>query len=310
MIKKIERTAEERAFLNYIEGIVIEKRVGEVNITRGENGDVLPVTIANRIVQKVYDISPIYQLSSKYNIAGKVSIPYYDEATQSLTVDYADEFTDLESTSGKLLSIELPGFLAGVLTKVSRSLFYNSQFDVIEFIVNAMAKSIHKWLEKELINGTTDKITGLTEVSQKVTAASATVVTADELIDIQDLISDDNQLNAVWLMNRATRKAIAKLKDTQGQYLLVRDFTSKFGFRLLGKEVYTSSNMPEMEAGASAIYYGDFSGLAVKFPEKIEVNILTERYEDQHAIGILSWIEVDSKVEDTSKIAKLEMSAE
>ena len=98
--------AEERAFANYIRGIV-ESRAGDVNLTVGDNGAVIPSSIANKIIKKVYDICPIYQLATRYNVGGTLNIPYYDEKTQSITMAYATEFTELESTSGKFGSIEL-----------------------------------------------------------------------------------------------------------------------------------------------------------------------------------------------------------
>ena len=77
-------------------------------------------------------------------------------------------------------------------------------------------------------------------------------------------------------MNRATRTAIRKLKDGNDRYLLQDDVTAPFGKVLLGKPVYTSDNMPGMAAGKTAIYYGDMKGLAIKFSEDPNVQILQE----------------------------------
>jgi len=298
---------EERAFENYIRGIAEER--ADVNLTTGDNGAVIPSTIANKIIKKVYDLSPVYQLATRYNIGGTLNIPYYDEETQSISMDYATEFTNLTSTSGKFMSIELKGFLAGALSKISKSLINNSQFSIVPFVINAMADSIHKWIEKELLNGTNLKIAGLSTVTKKVTAASATVLTADELIDIQETVPDVYQNGAIWIMNRATRKAIRKLKDGDGTYLLQKDFNAKWSYTLLGKDVYTSDNMPVMAAGKTAVYYGDMSGLAVKLSEDITIEVLRELFATQHAVGVVGWIEIDSKVENAQKIAKLEMKA-
>lgn len=307
--KKLETRAEleERAFENYIRGVVEER--ADVNLTTGDNGAVIPSSIANKIIKKVYDMSPIYQLATRYNVGGTLNIPYYDESTQSITMAYATEFVELESTSGKFTSIELKGFLAGVLTKVSKSLINNSQFAIVPFVVNAMAESIHRWVEGELLNGTTDKVAGLSTVTQKVTAASATAITADELIDLQESIPDVYQAGAIWIMNKATRTAIRKLKDGDGTYLLQKDFNARWGYTLLGKDVYTSDNMAEMEAGKTAIYYGDMSGLAVKLSEEMNIEVLREKFATQHAVGIVGWIELDSKVENAQKIAMLVMKA-
>jgi len=298
--------AEERAFENYLRGVVEERT--DVNLTTVDNGAVIPSSIANKIIKKVYDICPVYQLATRYNVGGTLNIPYYDETTgQKIEMAYATEFQDLESTSGKFLSIELKGFLAGALTKVSRSLINNSQFAIVPFVINAMAESISRWIENELLNGTTNKIAGLSTVTQEVKAASETAITTDELIDLQEAVPDTYQANAIWIMNKATRTAIRKLKDNDNNYILNKDATSKWGYTLFGKDVYTSDNMPTMAAGNTAIYYGDMSGLAVKLSEAMNIEVLREKFATQHAIGIVGWIELDSKVENAQKIAKLVM---
>jgi HK97 family phage major capsid protein len=104
-------------------------------------------------------------------------------------------------------------------------------------------------------------------------------------------------------MSRETRKAIRKLKDGDGSYLLQKDFTSKWGYVLLGKPVYTSDAMD------GSIYYGDFSGLAVKISEDMSIQILKEKYADQHATGVLAFVGVDAKVQDGQKIARLTVKA-
>lgn len=179
---------EERAFAAYVRGEVLEERA-DVNMTTGDNGAVIPSSIANKIIKKVHDISPIFQLAEKYHVSGNLSIPYYDESSQQITMAYATEFTDLESTSGKFASIELKGFLAGALSKVSKSLINNSSFDIVPFVINEMAESVARWIEKELLNGTKDKIDGLSKVTT-LTAAAQAAVTADELIDVQEEIPD------------------------------------------------------------------------------------------------------------------------
>lgn len=305
--KKNKEEAEERAFANYIRGTVEER--ADVNLTTNDNGAVIPSTIVNKIIKKVHDICPIYQLATKYNVGGTLNIPYYDEDSQTITMAYATEFSELESTSGKFKSIELKGFLAGCLSKISKSLINNSQFDIVSFVVQAMAESISRWIEKELLNGTTNKVVGLSGVTEGITAASATTVTADELIDVQEEVPDDYQANAIWIMSKATRKAIRKLKDGDGNYLLNKDATSRWGYTLFGKDVYTSENMSDMAAGKTAIYYGDMSGLAVKLSENVSIEVLREKFATQHAIGVVGWIEIDSKVENAQKITKLTMKA-
>ena len=248
-------------------------------------------------------------MATRYNVKGDLTIPYYDESSSAITTAYATEFTDLESSSGKFLNIELKGYLAGALTKVSKSLLNNSNFDLISFVITAMAESIARFIEKELLKGSPSKITGLSTVKQKVTAASATAVTADELIDVQEMVPDVYQAGAIWIMNKSTRSAIRKLKDNDGNYLLNKDVSAKWGYTLLGKDVYTSENMDAIATEKTSIYYGDMSGLAVKLSEDINIEVLREKYATQHAIGVVGWVELDSKIENEQKIAALVMGA-
>jgi HK97 family phage major capsid protein len=110
-------------------------------------------------------------------------------------------------------------------------------------------------------------------------------------------------------MSPATRTALRTLKSNTGYYLLNDDISTPFGSSLLGKPVYVSDNMPDMAAGKTAIYYGDMRGLATKFSEEMTIEVLREKYATQHAVGVVGWLEFDSKVEDAQKIAKLVMKA-
>lgn len=300
---------EERAFESYIRGTMDLETRADVNLTKSDNGAVIPSSIANKIIEKVKEMSPLFAMATHYNVGGTLTIPSYDGSTQKITMAYATEFTAIDSTSGKFTSISLTGFLAGARSLISKSLVNNSQFDLVPFVVRKMAESAAYWIENQLINGTTNKIEGLSKVTASVTAASATAVTADELIDLQETIPDVYQGGCIWVMSKATRTAIRKLKDGQNNYLLNKDATSRWGYTLFGKDVYISDNMPDMAAGKRAILYLDPTGLAVKMTETPSVEVLREKYADQHAIGVICWMELDSKVENSQKIAALAMKA-
>lgn len=298
--KEVQET---RAFENYVRGIVVNERDGE--LAKSGNGAVIPTTIANRIIKKVYDICPILEKSHKYNVKGNLDIPYYDVETKTINVAYQTEFTPMSSSVGSFNQISLGGFLAGALVKISRSLINNSQFDIVAFIVDEMAYAIKRFIEKELLVGTNGKVTGLSTLTNSMNTASATAITADEVVKLQGKVKDEFQANSIWIMSPATREALRLLKDNYGRYLLQDDITAPFGKVLLGKPVYVSDNMPEIGSGNTAIYYGDMTGLATKFAEEINIQVLREKYADEHCDAVIGWFEFDSKVENAQKIAKL-----
>lgn len=314
---------ERNEFENYIRGFTVHERDGDpptpVNLGKdsydpthpagGAGGKLIPTTIVQYIIRKVYDICPILERSQKFNVRGKLDIPKYPANDNNITVAYQEEFSPLVSSSGSFNTVTLDGFLAGCLTKVSRSLINNLQFDIVGFVVREMAYAITRWIEGELLNGTSGKITGLSDLTNGITAAAQNAITADEVVKLHDKIKDQFQRNAIWIMSPATRTALRLLKSSTGYYLLNDDISSPFGTSLLGKPVYVSDNMPEIAAGNTAIYYGDMMGLATKFNENMNIEVLRERYADEHAYGVIGWLEFDAKVIDEQQIAKLTMAS-
>lgn len=316
-ISEIEKreTAAFKAFLCRELGIVTrdgdpepEPAPTDVNLTKGANGAVIPKTIVNKLIRKIEDISPVYALATKYNAPGTIVIPLEDNSETDIEVGFQNEFDELLSTSNKFASIELSGYLYGALTKISRSLMNNSNFNIVDFVLSRMATNIAKFIEGNILNGTANKCAGIAgsydSTKMKISFATANKITADELIDIQELVPDAYTSACIWIMNRETRKLIRKLKDGQGNYLLEKDSNARWGYRLMGADVYVSDNVAKAtEAGKISVFYGDFSGVAVKESEKTEIQILLEKFATQHAVGIVAWGEIDSKVENTQKIA-------
>ena len=303
---------EERAFVDYVRGVKAEMRSGEQNLTMANAAAVIPTTIANRIITAVSDRCPILAGATRYNLSGNVKVPVWGNAnsTHNIAVGYQTEFTEITADSGAFTSVDLSGYLAGALTLIGRSVINSATFDVTSFIVNQMSEAIATWLEGQLLIGTgSSAAQGATATTNTMTAAGGTAVTADELIELQAMVKQAYQTNACWTMSPATFTAIKKLKDGNNRYLLQDDITGDFPYRLLGKPVYLSDNMPNMEASQNAILYGDYPGLSVNFRENIGIEVLREKYATQHAIGVIGWFEFDSKVTDSQRLAVLKMGA-
>lgn len=308
---------EERSFEAFIRGAAMQIRddASASPLTKTANGAIVPKTIAKRVIRKLYDICPILERSTKYNVKGNLAIPYYDESETAITVAFQDEFEELVAKSGKFTSITLSDYLIGALAKISVQLINNVDFPIVDYVVDAMAYSMKRFFENVLLNGASGKVAGLggngtaTGVTLSKTAAAATAVTANELIELQDTVKDMFQENAIWIMSPKTRTAIRELKDNYGRYLLQDDISLPFGKSLLGKPIYVSDQMPDMAAGKTAIYYGDMSGLATKFSEDLWMDVLRERFITQGAYGVIARADFDAKVENAQKIAKLVMSS-
>lgn len=306
--------ADKRAFMNTVNALV-ERRSGEQNFNMGNNGAIIPQSIAHRIITEVKEMCPILAGATIYAVKGTLKVPVYGNAnsTHNITVDYQTEFNEITADAGAFTSIDLTGYLCGALTLIGKSVINNSEIDVFGFIISEMAKRIALFIERELLTGTgsaNNHCTGALSTTNTLNAESVSSISADCLIDLQAKVPTAYQGNACWTMNPKTFASLRKLKDSTGQYLLQQSngITNAFPYTILGKPVYLSDNMPLVASGAKAILYGDYSGLSVNIRENIEMQALYEKYATQHAVGLVAWFELDSKVTEADKLAALVMS--
>ena len=305
---------EVRAFAQFIRN----ERAGDSNITKDDNTAVIPKTVVKKIVDKIKDISPLFKDAEKFNVKGTLSIPYVDGSNDNLTVAYADEFTDLEAKSTKLLSVDLTGYLAGVLAKVSISLINSTDIELVDFVVAKMAMAAATFIDKEILVGTPGdpsasptvpaKILGLSNASQVVLAGSTSAITSDVLIKLKNSLKSAYQSGAYFVMHPDTFTACQLLKDKNDRYLFNDDIVEGFSGRILGKPVYVSDQCPAIAEDAFAVFYiNPAQALAVKMVED-SVTILREKYATQHALGIVEWVELDARIQNQQAVAALKMA--
>ena len=302
--------AEERAFEGLIRGEFADSEQrfsAATNTTYGDNGAVIPPTIVNRILRKVENICPVYEGATKFHFKGTVQFPVVDETTNVVTMDYASEFSDAAATTTNLTSVQLGGFLANVTCLVSRSLIKNAQVDIVSYVITQMAIAVKRFLEKEGLIGTNNKMTGILSTTNVVETAAAGTLASDDLIELQAAIPDALQEGCVFLMHPETRTALQKVKGSDGHYLLNWDATTGFKPMILGKTVLVSDRMPKVAAGNKAVFYGDFSGLYINIREDLNMQVLREVFARQHADGFTLWAEMDSKSVETQKLAVLKI---
>lgn len=305
--------AEERAFRDYIVECASDVSSAETraatNMTPTANGAIIPKTIAKKIIDKIENFSDIYKLATKFHFKGEVSFPVIDTSADDVVVGYADEFVELTSHVNKFTGVTLKGYLFGALSLISRSFINNTDINLVSIITTRMALAVKRFLEKECLKGTSDKMTGVLSSTNVVTGASATAISCDDVIELQDTIPDEYQKKAVYIVHPKTKTALKKLKDSQGRYLLNNDVTTGFTDKILSHRVLTSDQMPQIGAGNAAIFYGDPSGLYINIVEDMNVQVLREKYATMHAIGINLWAEMDSKIVEPQKLAVYKCAA-
>ena len=204
-------------------------------------------------------------------------------------------------TSSGDRKIPVVAYKVGTMIKVSEELLNDSVFDLEAYISREFARRIGAKEEEAFFTGDGSgkplgvlAATGGAETG--VTAASATAITADELIDLFYSLKAPYRRNAVWVLNDSTIKAIRKLKDNQGQYLWQPSLTAGAPDLLLGKPVRTSAYMPAIAADAKTVAFGDFSYYWIADRQGRSFKRLNELYAATGQVGFLASQRVDGKL--------------
>jgi HK97 family phage major capsid protein len=289
-----KRMLDEQNFIKFIKG---DTRALDV----ANNGAIIPTDIANRIITRVRELSPIYQRATVFNVGGDLVFPSFD--TNSIVTSYVADMEELVAQNGNFTSRKLQNFIAGSLVTLSRSLMNRTDFNLVDFIVNTMSQSISEFLEKELLIGSgVTAATGIfTDANATTVAPSGGTISADDLISMQLSIPEQYQGASAWIMNKSQFSSFRKFKDANGNYMLNPDLRTGFGWQLLGAPVFVSENAP-----TNAIAYGDYSGLFVKLAQNIELQVLNEVFATRHALGVVGYVEFDSRIIEDQKIAIME----
>lgn len=292
-------TDELRAFEEFV-----RNNETRAEMLEGDNGAIVPVTIANKIIKAVRDRVPYLQLADVIETNGKLSVPVYGEdASDYINADYVDEGKSLTDNVGKFTTVDLTGYVVGALSVISNKLINNTDINITDFIVNEVARAMAEKLEKEFTVGTSGKITGITTGEVKVTTAAANAITYDELVTLKHSVKKAFRGAGKFIMNDTTYTAICKLKDANGQPYFKDD-----DYKILGCEVLVSDSMPEIGSGSKAIVFADLSGYTIKMTKNVEVSILRELYAPKNMVGVMAFGEFDAKITDSKKVAVLQMA--
>lgn len=206
-------------------------------------------------------------------------------------------YTESNPTFGQK---QLDAFKLTDLCRVSVELLQDSAFDIEDYLMKEFARAFGIAEEEAFCIGTgTNQPTGIFTKqggAVGVTAASATAITADELISLVYALKSPYRRNAKFLLNDATVSAIRKLKDQNGAYLWQPSIQAGQPDRLLGYELYTSPYVPAVAAGALAVAFGDFMNYWIGDRAGRTVQRLNELYATNGQIGYVATERVDGKV--------------
>ena len=267
--------------------------------TDSEGGYLVPDTFEKTLIQSLSNKKVIRSHAHVFKTtSGSHKIPVVTSKGTASWIDEEGAIPDGDDTFGQQL---IGAHKVGTIIKVAEELLNDSAFDLESYFATEFARRIGNKEEDAFFNGDgVNKPLGLlannggAEVG--VTTASATAITADEIINLFYSLDAPYRENAVWIFNDSTMAAIRKLKGNDGQYLWQKALHEGDHETLLGKRIYTSPYMPEIGEGNKTVLFGDLEFYWIGDRQGVTFKRLNERYADTGQIGFLATKRVDGKL--------------
>lgn len=275
--------------------------------TDANGGYLVPIEFEHTLVKALDENNIMRSIGCKViTTQNERKIPVANGHTQAAWTAENGAYTESNPTFSQT---SIDAFKLTDLIKVSDELLADSFFDIEGYIAEEFGRAFGEAEEEAFINGAVqsgqtaiDRPTGLFIAANAggapsgVTAASATAITADELISLVYSLKAPYRGKAKFLMNDATVAAIRKLKDLNGAYIWQPSLTAGEPDRLLGFPLYASPKVPTMAAGARAIAFGDFSCYWIADRAGRTIKRLNELYATNGQVGFTCTERVDGKL--------------
>jgi HK97 family phage major capsid protein len=217
------------------------------------------------------------------------------------TASWVDEEAPIPESDDSFGLVSIGAYKLATMIKVSEELLNDSVFNLESYIAKEFARRIGaKEEEAFFIGDGTGKPTGIFNATGGatlgVTAASATAITVDEVMDLFYSLKSPYRKNATFVMNDATVKAIRKLKDGSGQYIWTPSITAGTPDTILNRPVKTSAYVPTIASTAKSIAFGDFGYYWVADRQGRSFQRLNELYAATGQVGFKATQRVDGKL--------------
>ena len=276
-----------------------------------DGGYLVPEEYDTRLIDGLKEENIIRKLGHVITTSGERKI---NIAATKPAAAWIDEGEALVFSDATFSQINLDAHKLHVAVKVTEELLYDNAFRLENYIIDEFYKALANAEEDAFINGNgTGKPLGILSVSGGaevgVTAASATAITADEVINLVYSLKRPYRKNAVFILNDQTIATLRKLKDGNGAYMWQPALVAGEPDKLLGYPVYTSAYMPTVEAGAKSIIFGDLSYYNIGDRGSRSFAELRELFAGNGMVGFVAKERVDGKLVLPEAIKVLQQKA-
>ena len=275
-------------------------------------GFLVPQDFSNELDMATLFTGEVERLAKKLNTAGGALLDYptiNDTATDAGLTSEAAAVTVQDMT---FANAQLSAYNYASQVRVSMQLLQDNAFDLNAFLAEAMGERIARATNAAFTTGTGSSqpqgiITGATLGN---TAASATAIVADDILDLIHSI-DPSYRNKPTFGLMANDSVIAAIRalglgSANDFPIFIPSMTAGQPDKLFGFNLYYNNDMESSIAtGNKTLLAADFSKFVVRSAGGVQMVRLNERYMDELEVGFVSYARKDAKVLDSRAVKYL-----
>ena len=307
---------EERAVLKAGVQAADEYR-SQSSATGAAGGYTVPTELANEIIKSMKAWGPMYDpgVSTEINTSSGavIQLPTIDD-TSGTGFAHAQgaDLVDDGSVDAVFGQKQLEAYVFDTkFIKFSFELAQDSIFNMEALLGSLLGERLGRVANAQLTTGTGASAPNgvATASSLGKTAASATAIASDELIDLVHSVDPAHRTapKVGFQFNDTTLAAIRKLKDGQGNYLWqMGDVTKGQPGTLLSYRYTINQAVASIATGNKSVLFGDFGKYFVRKVGSPVIGVMRERFWPN--LGIAGYIRFDGELADTAAIKHLKQA--
>lgn len=246
-----------------------------------EGGYLAPDQFVNEIVKNLVEVSPVRQAARVMNTtSGSVRLP---KRTGEPTASWVGETEDRSETQPAYGMADITVHEMACYIDVSNAMLEDAAFNIESELATDLAEEFGQKEGAAFISGDgnkkpfgflTDSDIPFTKSGNGSTLGSAP---ADKLIELFYGVKAPYRNRGVWMMNGSLLAEVRKFKDGQSNYIWRPALAEGQPETILGRPVVEAPDMPDVEANAFPIAFGDFNA-GYRIVDRVSLSLLRDPY--------------------------------
>ena len=282
-----------------------------------DGGYLVTSAMSSKIVQAVFETSPMRQLASIEAISTD-ALDLIDDHGSAVAGWTTETGSISETSSPTLAKRNIPTHELYAQPKATQKLVDDSAIDIESWLAGKIADIFARTQNTAFITGSgVGQPRGILTYAagsswgqvQQVNSGTNGQVTSDALINVFYALKDAYARRASFLMNRSVVQQVRLLKQaTTNQYMWQPGLAAGAPDTLLGVPVYMASDMPAAATNSLSVAVGDFKS-AYQIVDRLGIRILRDPYTEKPFVKFYATARVGGDVVNSEAIKLMKLSA-